>query len=399
MNPKKINIAKGPFDATQDSFIQSQLINNKIVVFSPVESIVIRLNISSVDKRLFYYFPLSNSIWLSAYDIDTLKGNSILTEIVGYIKQGYVVPSGVLIQTIKIALAAKCAKFNNIYYAEYMSRGPFTHHFGHFCVDFLPYYDLFIELGRTCENSLYLGSSNLTSWQVELITILEMDNFEYKNILFPEDKRITFNCLDAVNCRVKFIKMSQAEKVNRTQNELNMIEYPKHINFPGRGGALPEHNIVVFCRRNNKRWINPESCLHIPNSNVKLIYPEDLGPTQLNELLDKSKANLVISAIGSAIYQLFYMRLQLKVLCLYGNLNCEGTWESLVKRNGVDSFFELEPFINYIYLGYRSSSITQAWNSTFETTSQEVSLLSQYVLGKSQELPATLSIIMPKSRT
>ena len=158
------------------------------------------------------------------------------------------------------------------------------------------------------------------------------------------------------------------------------------------------NKVVILARKGkNKRWNNIEEIKYVDELDIVIIYPELLGPVGLKNELEGLNPEIIMSAIGSASYQLFFMELKATILILRGNFQKVSTWEEACIRDGKDSLYEMRPFTGRTWLVYRESEKNDSWNMDFEYTKKEITDIVKAVREKKKIIPKTnIRLLSPK---
>lgn len=370
--------------------------------------ITVRLSFSPADTRLFYIFRDYNSIWCSQYDIQLLHSNGPLHNIIGSISscRKHFQPSEYL-----ETLLSNQSNYGTSLRAcsQYISRGPFSSHFGHFIVDNLPVLLLIRDahkLGIEISDK-YVLTQNLQSWNMELSNLMGLEKKILENIVVNPFYNSTENIIhENISIKLQTLDLSFISISRKSRDRIITSNLPPLTKILDRQKTLTVDKRIralLLPRSLNTtspRWINYDSC---ENSNLVVyttLFPEKLGPKLLSKYLNQNLFNIIIAPIGSASYQLFLMGIQAEIVIIRGAFNCDKTWESALRRDYVDSLYEMRSFKNRFWLVYRESEISSCWNESFTYHPSEIDEIVRYVCTNdcSGTLSGGINLLSPMSQ-
>jgi hypothetical protein len=345
-----------PSELLQNCEIKYHDQSQPIALISQISSLgIIRKIWTKSDYRCFYLFHKDSDFWLTNSDLQVLHCfNDIFEEI-----RSASTSNNLHIRTkFSFTTAPLLNKPNYPLCAEWSSRGSYSFHFGHFIIDIIP---LLIAIYLMYPKSqLKLIVSSFPLWAVELLEIYGLSFLSNRlaNISMEESNVENFNnsvkylCLKDVN----FIKLARSFK-----HEMLKIGFPVlQLTY-----APQRTRILVLSRgklNNNasKRWTNELECIDACNNyEVKIIYPEQIGPRSLVNIIQDLKPALIIGCAGSALHQLLVVNnLSARVCIILGGMDPNSIWNSQLS-----DFLYAKERVSIVYIKRDQNC---DWNSTFE---------------------------------
>jgi len=276
---------------------------------SPIlDAIIIRATWNYSDERLFYYLPSQNLIWLDGPDHDVISSFGIFK-----LKND----SKCEIYFPDIICPLSQDRQNEILLAEFSSRGSYSFHFGHFIIDFLPH----LLSDRIIASAGYSKPPLITfpmqPWEPELACTLDIkleDTLPMYRLPVIHNNLSHSPTFTFYSSKLRFLALGRLLKARLLKSRIGIKQIgpysdPLPLHHYGRDvckGLLISRNEsnVPPCRR---RILNEEEivdCFNKFGLPVDTCSPTLVGPKLLNVMV--TNYQFVISAAGSALYQLFH---------------------------------------------------------------------------------------------
>ena len=240
-------------------------------------------------------------------------------------------------------------------------------HFGHFVIEQLP-----LMLVADCLGARLLVSRSLTSWAQQLLDLANLKHLQH-NIYPFKDSRIARADLGRATIQSKYLR-ARFIKLERKLSA-SLLKAIASQPCPIRSSSNPIRVAVLSRLKMHKhqRWTN-ENELYKPElkHQYQQLFPEKLGVMGLRTHLHSSCASVVVSAIGSACYQLFLdKKRRYEVILLFGdfNLSRPSQW-----------FSTYLPFKHLFWMLLRSVNYHPKWNMPFQVSPDLIDVAVEIVL-------------------
>jgi hypothetical protein len=245
------------------------------------------------------------------------------------------------------------------YLLETSSRGSFSFAFGHYIRDIIPY---LVFLNNSV--SKIFSFKPVGRGEAEVLDLLRRQDLQSNHIGFdsiPSKSHGTIMShrnIQIYAIRARFIYLSLATRL-RILYDLSPsrpCQYSRKI-----------CNVLVLSRQqdyptpaNSHRWGNEYEFINYSRSSLSItvVSPEKTGVTRLHNIIQTYTHDVVMSAFGSALYQIFlYPERYTEILVLMGNLNDDNIWET--------ALYDFYPFRHMFWLFYTPANITAPVNQLF----------------------------------
>jgi hypothetical protein len=399
-----VDLVSGPYWYSSVEKICINLNHNKLLIGCSVvnDVIIIRLSFSKADTRLFYLFNNCQSIWCSAQDRHLFASSPALQVLIGRLTN-----DGLNLQ-IAQSLEGPIQKLmsSNTYASattQYISRGPYSSHFGHFIHDIIPVLNL-LRCNKL-DTYLYdrcLLTQPLANWNREISEFIGFKGAEIDDLVsYPFVNSFMLKQVDGIQISLSKMDLSFVSMSRHTGDVLLKESIRCQSKFRSNlAGKKPR--VLILGRSlsgSSPRWSNYHDCIHSANVDYRIILPEELGPSRLEKHINSVNYSAILVPIGSSSFQLFMMNINCPIVVLRGSFNCDGTWASALRRDYIDSLYEMSPFLGHFWLAYRDSAETQPWNESFKYANSEVDSIVNYVLGNpcSTALNTGIKVLSPSA--
>ena len=312
------------------------------------------------DERRFFLFEDDKLIWFNRTDKLYLKSFPIFSV------------TNNLVRLNTDQLDSCCIGGDDLtnrsitYLSEYISRGSYTYHFGHFIFDIIPLLidiDL-IKKNRICNISdVKLLAYPLSNWHYEILELIKrpdlvalMDcpdhiSINHLNTNIPDELSYSY-----CQCEVSFVKQSEYRKLSLLSqgfSSATIFDYK------------PIHkNILILSRQSCsqqfiQRWINEKHCIAALESyNVEVIEPSSIGPLQLVQFINQFAPFLILGSAGSAFHQLLiFDKIPSIVAMIVSGRNYNSIWH--------DQIIDFKYAVNRMNIIYPYSLEPKDWNDPF----------------------------------